>query len=147
MMQTLTEPEYRNAIREKYGEVLKSCRNLVTQEDIRQVRRAFDIALKNETSAEKLNYREILRILDITLIITQEIGLGRTSVICALVHKPVEKDLLPLDEVRQMFGDKVWQINKGLKDISHIYATQKIVDSENFRKLLLSPFMIISKEN
>ena len=137
-MQTLTEPEYRNAIREKYGEVLKSCRNLVTQEDIRQVRRAFDIALKNETSAEKLNYREILRILDITLIITQEIGLGRTSVICALVHKPVEKDLLPLDEVRQMFGDKVWQINKGLKDISHIYATQKIVDSENFRKLLLS---------
>ena len=100
-MQTLTEPEYRNAIREKYGEVLKSCRNLVTQEDIRQVRRAFDIALKNETSAEKLNYREILRILDITLIITQEIGLGRTSVICALVHKPVEKDLLPLDEVRQ----------------------------------------------
>ena len=63
MMQTLTEPEYRNAIREKYGEVLKSCRNLVTQEDIRQVRRAFDIALKNETSAEKLNYREILRII------------------------------------------------------------------------------------
>ena len=37
-----------------------------------------------------------------------------------------------------MFGEKVEQIIKGLKDISHIYATQRIVNSENFRKLLLS---------
>ena len=55
-----------------------------------------------------------------------------------MVHKTVEKDILPLEEVKNMFGGKVWQITKGLKDISHIYATQRIVDSENFRKLLLS---------
>lgn len=89
-------------------------------------------------NASELNYQEIIRILDITLIITQEIGLGRTSIICAMIHKTVEKDMLTLDQIREMFGYKVWQIVKGLKEISHIYATQKIVDSENFRKLLLS---------
>ena len=131
----MTKQDYRREILRKYSAVLKSCRNLVTQDDIRQVRQAFDIALKNATEDTKLDYEEIIRILDTTLIITQEIGLGRTSIICAMVHKTVEKDILPLEEVKNMFGGKVWQITKGLKDISHIYATQRIVDSENFRKL------------
>lgn len=137
-MEKLTELEYRPLILSKYTLVLKSCRNLISSEDIRQIRQAFKIAIKNEVDASNLNYEEILRILDITLIITQEIGLGRTSIICAMLHKTVEKDMLTLEQIREMFGDKVWQIIKGLKDISHIYATHKIVDSENFRKLLLS---------
>ena len=137
-MQILTEQEYKPLILSKYTHVLKSCRNLISGEDIKQIRRAFKIAIQNEVNASELNYQEIIRILDITLIITQEIGLGRTSIICAMIHKTVEKDMLTLDQIREMFGYKVWQIVKGLKEISHIYATQKIVDSENFRKLLLS---------
>lgn len=134
----MTEQEYKPVILNKYTAILKSCRNLITKEDIRQIRNAFKIAIQNEAKAEKLNYREIIRILDITLIITQEIGLGRTSIICAMLHKTVEQDLLTPEQIREMFGEKVWQIIRGLKDISHIYATQRIVDSENFRKLLLS---------
>ena len=134
----MTEQEYKPVILNKYTAILKSCRNLITKEDIRQIRDAFKIAIQNEAKAEKLNYREIIRILDITLIITQEIGLGRTSIICAMLHKTVEQDLLTPEQIREMFGEKVWQIIRGLKDISHIYATQRIVDSENFRKLLLS---------
>lgn len=137
-MESLTEQEYRPLIINKYATVLKSCRNLISAKDIRQIRQAFKIAIKNEVDASELNYQEIMRILDITLIITQEIGLGRTSIICAMLHKTVEKNMLTLEQIREMFGDKVWQIIKGLKEISHIYATQRIVDSENFRKLLLS---------
>lgn len=58
--------------------------------------------------------------------------------ICALLHQSVEKEQIRLDTVTDIFGQKVAQILEGLKNISHIYATQKIVDSENFRKLLLS---------
>ena len=137
-MKSLTESEYRSIIVKKYSSVLKSCRNLISSEDIRQIRQAFQIAIQNESEASVLNYQEVIRILDITLIITQEIGLGRTSIICAMLHRTVEEGILSLEKVRQMFGGKVWQIIKGLQDISHIYATQKIVNSENFRKLLLS---------
>lgn len=137
-MKLLTESEYRSIIVKKYSSVLKSCRNLISSEDIRQIRQAFQIAIQNESKASALNYQEIIRILDITLIITQEIGLGRISIICAMLHRTVEEGMLSLEKIRQMFGEKVWQIIKGLQDISHIYATQKIVNSENFRKLLLS---------
>ncbi|MFR5703328.1 MAG: HD domain-containing protein [Eubacterium ramulus] len=102
------------------------------------IRKAFKIAIQNETEASELNYQEIVRILDITLIITQEIGLGRTSIICAMLHKTVEKEMITLEQSGRCSGEKVEQIIKGLKDISHIYATQRIVNSENFRKLLLS---------
>lgn len=134
----MKEQEYKPLILNKYTTVLKSCRNLISKEDIRQIRSAFKIAIQHESHAAVLDYKEIIRILDITLIITQEIGLGRTSIICAMLHKAVEQDMLTPGQIREMFGDKVWQIIRGLKDISHIYATQQIVDSENFRKLLLS---------
>lgn len=137
-MEILQESQYRSLILSKYTSVLKSCRNLISSDDIKQIRQAFKFAIQNATIAEQLDYREILKILDITLIITQEIGLGRTSIICAMLHKAVEKEMLSLQQIKEMFGDKVWQIIKGLKDISHIYATQRIVNSENFRKLLLS---------
>lgn len=134
----MEEQQYKPIILSKYTALLISCRNLLSKEDIRQVRTAFKIAVKNEEYAHELNFKEILRILDITTIITTEIGLGRTSVICAMLHRAVDQEVLPLDQIGEMFGPKVRQIIKGLKDISHIYATQEIVDSENFRKLLLS---------
>lgn len=132
-----TSRETRLEIVRKYAAVLRSCRNLITREDTRLIRAAFDLALENEQLPSGIDTGELLRILDITLILTREIGLGRTSIICALIHKPVEKGHLTLDEVRERFGDKVWQIVKGLQDISRIYATQRIVNSDNFRKLLL----------
>ncbi|MDE7074808.1 MAG: RelA/SpoT family protein [Odoribacter sp.] len=137
-MEQYTDQQYRFIILEKYNAVLKSCRNLISREDLQMIRRAFKIVLRNEMEATEPNYEDIIRILDITLIITQEIGLGRTSIICAMVHKIVEQDSLTIAQIEEMFGAKVCQIIRGLKDISHIYATQKIVDSENFRKLLLS---------
>ncbi|MFR7822535.1 MAG: HD domain-containing protein [Odoribacter splanchnicus] len=114
-MNAMTEQTYRPIILSKYTAVLKSCRNLISSEDIRLIRKAFKIAIQNETEASELNYQEIVRILDITLIITQEIGLGRTSIICAMLHKTVEKEMITLEQIREMFGEKVEQIIKGLR--------------------------------
>ena len=60
-----TKETYRPIVIRKYAAVLKSCRNLISRDDIRQIRRAFDIAIKNEKSADELNYKELIRILDI----------------------------------------------------------------------------------
>lgn len=137
-MDTLTQHEYRRQIYTRYTDILRSCRNLISREDLQPIRKAMKIAILNEQPDSSNRYAQILRMLDITLIITQEVGLGRTSIICSMLHQTVEKEQLSLEKVKELFGQKVWQILKGLKDISHIYATQQIVNSENFRKLLLS---------
>lgn len=117
-------------VTEMYEALRKSCRNLLSEENVRHFQQAFEIASRDE--------KEIIRILNIALIVTTEIGLGRTSLFCTLLHKKTEQDLLSIEEVRMNFGEKVAQILQGLKEISKIYATREIVDSENFRKLLLS---------
>ncbi|MGL5681818.1 MAG: RelA/SpoT family protein [Marinifilaceae bacterium] len=119
-------------IRNKYKLLLESCPALLTQHDLPRVK----AILERDKSCIMPN--ELESLLDITLIVTKEIGLGRTSVICSILHKALEMELTTLDEIRTEFGEKIWEIANGLMSISRIYATQQIINSENFRKLLLS---------
>lgn len=133
---------YSPAIGEKFTALQKSCRNLLSEKDIRLAEKAFEIAVRTVNSGEAklqlLSEEKVRKLLDIALIITTEIGLGRTSLLCVLLHESAENERISLKEIEDIFGSKVAQILEGLKNISHIYATQKIVNSENFRKLLLS---------
>lgn len=80
----------------------------------------------------------LIRLLDTALIVTGEIGLGRTSVICVMLCPVYGREGVTQEVVRNHFGEKVAQILNGLENIRRIYATHKVVDSDNFRKLLLS---------
>jgi GTP pyrophosphokinase len=120
-----------------YRALLKSCKNLLAREDTRLVRLAFDMATTNE-EGQRADEAEIARLLDVAMIVTTEIGLGRTSVICTLLHEAAGRRPFTGEQILALFGDKVARIMNGLQDISRVYATRRIVDSENFRKLLLS---------
>ena len=77
----MTETTTLATIQQKYRSLLKSCKNLISAEDIRLVRKAFDTAMSSEANAQVVTEEDIHRLLDTGLIITSEIGLGRTSII------------------------------------------------------------------
>ncbi|MDR0766667.1 MAG: HD domain-containing protein, partial [Odoribacteraceae bacterium] len=120
------------SIAARYRALLKSCRNLVTRDDTRLVREAFRLAIAGRGE------EEIARLVDVAMIVTSEIGLGRTSVICVLLHKTITPGPDTDEQVRARFGDKVARVLKGLQDISRVCATRQIVDPANFRGLLVS---------
>jgi GTP pyrophosphokinase len=123
----------------KYRYLLKKCRNIVSSDDINLVRRAFDLALQNkEIDNEEDNQREMIKSLDIGLIIVEEIGLGRSSIICSLIYTVVVESSIPIKKIESLFGGTVASIIDGLIRVSNVYANHKIVYSDNFRKLLLS---------
>jgi len=134
----MTQPNQPADIRQKYRTLLKSCKNLLSPGDIRLVRRAFDTAMNGDPTPGAVTLDDLSRLLDIGLIITSEIGLGRTSIICLMLHRVTESGAVTVEQVEARFGDKVARILAGLKNISRIYATHRVVDSDNFRKLLLS---------
>ena len=82
----MTETTTLATIQQKYRSLLKSCKNLISAEDIRLVRKAFDTAMSSEANAQVVTEEDIHRLLDTGLIITSEIGLGRTSIICLMLH-------------------------------------------------------------
>ena len=77
--------------------------------------------------------------LAVAYIAVAEIGLGTTSVICALLHDVVEDTDYTLADIRGLFGEKVARIIDGLTKITEIFDhSSTSMQAENFRKMLLT---------
>lgn len=68
----------------------------------------------------------------------KEIGLRDDGIKAILLRESVEKSVITLDEVGEKYGLSVKQILHGLQRIKELYAKAPVVESENFRNLLLS---------
>jgi GTP pyrophosphokinase len=81
----------------------------------------------------------IMHPLAVALIVSDEMGLGSTSICSALLHDVVEDTDYTVEDIRNLFGDKIAQIVEGLTKISGgIFAEAASAQAENMRKLLLT---------
>jgi GTP pyrophosphokinase len=81
----------------------------------------------------------ILHPVAVAMIVSEEMGLGSTSISSALLHDVVEDTDYSVEDIRNLFGDKVAQIVDGLTKISGgIFAEAASAQAENMRKLLLT---------
>ena len=81
----------------------------------------------------------ILHPIAVATIVSQEIGLGSTSICAALLHDVVEDTDYTVEDLEVQFGKKIAQIVEGLTKISGgIFGDKASVQAENFRKLLLT---------
>ena len=71
-------------------------------------------------------------------LVVEEIGLRRDAVIAILLRPSVEEGHLTIDDVQAEFGESVARILRGLQRIQQLYKKNPVVESENFRNLLLS---------
>lgn len=72
------------------------------------------------------------------LIVVEEIGLKRDAVLAILLHQSIMNGSISIDDVSSIFGESVARILHGLERIAELYAKNPVVESENFRNLLLS---------
>ena len=81
----------------------------------------------------------IMHPLAVATIVSQEIGLGSTSISAALLHDVVEDTDYTVEDIEAQFGKKIARIVDGLTKISGgIFGDKASVQAENFRKLLLT---------
>ena len=76
--------------------------------------------------------------LQTAVIVVEEIGLRRDAVLAIMLHQSVTVGFLSVDEVKAKFGESVARILHGLQRIVELYSKNPVVESENFRNLLLS---------
>lgn len=80
----------------------------------------------------------ILTSLQTARITVDEIGLRRDGVIATMLYGCLGDNLGTVEEIRQDFGDDVARIVHGLIRIQKLYEKNPVIESENFRNLLLS---------
>ena len=71
-------------------------------------------------------------------IAVKDIGLNRDSVISILLYQSVQEGSLSLEKVSTLYGEGVSRIIHGLIRIQTLYKKTPVIESENFRNLLLS---------
>jgi GTP diphosphokinase / guanosine-3',5'-bis(diphosphate) 3'-diphosphatase len=123
-----------------YRSLLKSIRRVLTKEDKALIREAFELSLEaHKNMRRKSGEPYILHPLAVAQICAEEIGLGVTSVVCALLHDTVEDTDITLDLVKLKFGSKVSRIIDGLTKISGVFdQPDRSIQAENFKKMLLT---------
>ena len=71
-------------------------------------------------------------------LIVDEIGLRRDGVLAVLLRPSIEQGFLSIEEIQQQYGESVARILHGLQRIQELYQKNPVVETENFRNLLLS---------
>jgi GTP pyrophosphokinase len=126
-------------ILKRYRALLRACRSTMQKGDKRMIRLAFDMALQShQNMRRKSGEPYIYHPIAVAQIAAEEIGLGTTSIVCALLHDVVEDTDITLDDIEREFGKKVAKIIDGLTKISGVFDYNSSLQAENFRKMLLT---------
>lgn len=92
----------------------------------------------NNVSRNVFGLNPILLSLQTAQIAVEEIGLKRDGVLAILLYAGTNADAKDSEEMREIFGDNVAKIIHGLCKIQELYTKSPVIESENFRNLLLS---------
>ncbi len=133
------EEQERVEILKRYKSLLRSVRHELTREQKKQIRLAFDLALDaHKDMRRKTGEPYIYHPIAVARIAAHEIGLGTTSIVCALIHDVVEDSDYTLQDISRKFGPKITKIVDGLTKIKEVYDHTDSMQAENFRKMLLT---------
>jgi len=129
----------RKEILKKYKSLLRSIRHDLTNEQKKLIRSAFDLALDaHKDMRRKSGEPYIYHPIAVAKIAASEIGLGTTSIVCALIHDVVEDSNYTLLDIKRKFGEKIAKIVDGLTKIQEVFDHTDSMQAENFRKMLLT---------
>lgn len=123
----------------RYKRLIKSCKRRLEKGEKELIRKAFEVALEaHKDMRRKSGEPYIYHPIEVAQICAEDIGLGATGIIGALLHDTVEDTDLTLEDVKGLFGEKVSQIIDGLTKLSGMQDFTESIQAENFRKMLLT---------
>jgi len=126
-------------------EILNAFRGLLraqkdrTKEDTRIIRKAFDVSVDaHKSMRRKSGEPYIYHPIAVARICVDEMGLGTTAIVCALLHDTVEDTHITLEDIEDIFGAEVRLIIDGLTKIPEVFDESISIQAENFRKMVLT---------
>ncbi len=132
------EEEFKHIL-SKYAEIQQKLRGKISPEQKRNVKKAFTLALNAHKDMRRRSGEPyILHPLEVANIVLDNMNLGATSVICALLHDTVEDTDYTLQDIENLFNSEVATIIDGLTKIDDVSDTQLSKQFETFKKILLS---------
>lgn len=133
-------PEEEAQIEAAYQDLVTAYMNSNHRQKVEVIQRAFTLARIAHAGVRRRSGEPyILHPIAVARIVCSEMGLGSTSIVCALLHDVVEDTEYSLEDIRTRFGDKVAVIVDGLTKVSaDVFKQGGSVQAESLRKILLT---------
>ena len=123
-------------IMRRYERLLNVWQTRKEKQDLEMVEKAFYFAANAHCNQRRRTGEPyIYHPIEVATIAAQDIGLGRTSITCALLHDVVEDTEYSLDDISTMFGEKVSHIIDGLTKLDKVENAESM-QAENFKKII-----------
>ena len=133
-----TEKE-RNEIRSLFESIYNAIKDSFKPEEKEKLSLYINVALENNRIPRDIfGFNPILFALNTAQIAIKEIGLKRDAVIAILTFNIVINEFSTIENIQKTFGEGVFTIVKGLLRLHELYKKTPVVESENFRNLLIS---------
>ena len=125
------------------GEIATRLRKLMGDslkpEDESNLRQQLEAEISdNKISRDIFGLNPILLSFQTAELELEEIGMKRECVLAIMLYNSIISGNLSLERTEQLFGKSVAQIIHGLVRIHELYTKTPVIESENFRNLLLS---------
>ena len=132
--------DYNTELNKELNLLLKKSYQELSKIEKKSIKLAFETARNaHGNQVRKSGEPYIFHPLKVARIVSEEIGLGATSIIAALLHDVVEDTNITIDDVEILFGKEVSKIVDGLTKISKLSKDKRVsIQAENFKKMLLS---------
>ena len=134
-LKAISIQEYKE-IDQAFDSLYKKIKPKLTELDDEHIRAAYKLALYNHgEQRRKSGEPYILHPIEVARICFEEIGLGPTAVISAILHDVVEDTPVTIQEIQELFGTKIRKIVDGLTKLDGLYNVES-PQAENFKKVL-----------
>ncbi len=129
-----------NAINNAFRELLDIYLASQHRKKVELITKAFNFARQAHKGVRRHSGEPyIMHPIEVATIVCKEIGLGSTSICAALLHDVVEDTDYTVEDIKNLFGDKIANIVDGLTKISGgVFGAHASEQAENFKKLLLT---------
>ena len=138
-------PHDHEVIARDYADLKEAARKRCSDpEELAIIQKAFEFANEAHKGVRRRSGEPyILHPIAVAKIVVSNIGLGYKSIVAALLHDVVEDTDYTVDDLKNLFGDKVATLVEGLTKIKTVLdnedkAEQKSMQAENFKRILLT---------
>ncbi len=148
----MTQEEENKLIDDAYQKLINGYLSSAHRKRVEKIEKAYRFARRaHEDIHRRSGEPYILHPIAVATVVSQEIGMGSTSICAALLHDVVEDTDYTVEDIKAIFGDeviaetgekvgeKIANIVDGLTKISRDFFGDKAsLQAENFKKLLLT---------
>ena len=122
-----------------YRKLLQLSGDTLQKEDCRRLKAYLVHSIQaNPLPRDVFGLNPIIKDMQTAVIVAEEIGMRRASILGVMLHDSVRTGTYTAEEIGQEFGEDVAGIIRGLIRVQELYLKSPSIESENFRKLLLS---------